>query len=231
MSLRDIYNQIPVNMRTFVETVAGADRPITEADFTEEDLKYLRRLVEETKQKNESDEAFFREYRDDLATGGEDSRMYMLDERNNMVDITDREIADLSKKIKSYEDTRGRTSVNYRDIADTQKPSTENFDDESILQTIRDSFLDPAYRAKTTLGRFTAEQQEDGSVVIKDTYDWKKLEQKVSLREFLETLPKIIHSPRMMGNAFMKLAKPETAREVNIKLPDDYREGGSVKLI
>ena len=29
----------------------------------------------------------------------------------------------------------------------------------------------------------------------------------------------------------MRLVKPDTSREMNIKLPDDYREGGSVKLI
>jgi len=217
--IRKLYNNLPVNMRTFAETVLGADSPITEKDFTDEDLRYLRRVVEETKAKNKDKETLYREWRDDLASGGKNTRIYAMDENNNMVDITDREIAELDKKIKSYEDTRNRTSVSYGDIAETQKSSTEAGNAESIIQTVRDSFLDPAYRAKTTLGRFTAEQQKDGSVVIKDTYDWNKLDQKVSLSEFLETLPKIINSPRMMGNAIMMLAKPDTKREVRIQLP------------
>ena len=77
-------------MRTFAETVLGADRPITEKDFTDEDLRYLRRVVEETKAKNKDKETFYREWRDDLASGGENTRVYALGENNNMVDITDR---------------------------------------------------------------------------------------------------------------------------------------------
>ena len=229
MSIRDLYKQIPVNARVFAETVLGAEDPITEEDFTAEDLRYLRSLVDETSAKNDAREAQLLRDRD-YYRANPDLRSYELGEGGNLVDITDREREELDRKIKSYEDTRGRTSVNYGDITKTQKYGTEG-EFESITKTIKDSFLDPAYRAKTTLGRFTAEQQEDGSVVIKDTYDWNQLDQKVSLQDFLDALPGMIRSPRKAGNAFMRLVKPDTSREVNIKLPDDYREGGSVKLI
>jgi len=229
VSIRDLYKQIPVNARVFAETVLGAEDPITEEDFTDEDLRYLRRLVDETSAKNDVREAELRGDRD-YYRANPDLRSYELGEGGNLVDITDRRREKLDRRIKSYEDTRGRTSIDYQDITKTQKHGTEG-EFESVIKTVKDSFLDPAYRAKTTLGRFTAEQQEDGSVVIKDTYDWNQLDQKVSLRDFLDALPGMIRSPRKAGNAFMRLVKPDTSREVNVKLPDDYREGGSVKLI
>jgi hypothetical protein len=225
----DLYKQIPVNARVFAETVLGAKDPITEEDFTDEDLRYLRRLVDETRAKNEAREAELRSDRDRYRANP-NLRSYELSEDRSFIDVTDKKREELDRKIKSYEDTRGRTSVDYRDITKTQKSGTEG-EFESITKTIRDSFLDPAYRAKTTLGRFTAEQQEDGSVVIKDIYDWNQLDQKVSLQDFLDALPGMIRSPRKAGNAFMRLVKPDTSREVNVKLPDNYREGGSVKLI
>ena len=124
MSIRDLYKQIPVNARVFAETVLGAEDPITEEDFTTEDLRYLRRLVDETSAKNDAREAQLLSDRD-YYRANPDLRSYELGEGGNLVDITDREREELDRKIKSYEDTRGRTSVNYGDITKTQKYGTE----------------------------------------------------------------------------------------------------------
>ena len=212
--LRKMYNNLPVNMRTFIETVAGADRTITEQDFTPEDLAYMRKLVEQTRLRNEQTEQTLKDRRDTISEMG----LYELGKNNELVDITEKELANLDRKIKSYADTRNRTSVQYRDIAKTQTPSTDE-GAESIVQTVKDSFSDPAYRVKTTLGRFTAEHQDDGSIVIKDTYDWNKLEEKPTFKEFMAAVPEMANNPRMAGNAFMRLMKPDTAREVRIQLP------------
>lgn len=208
-----MYNNLPVNMRTFIETVAGADRTITEQDFTPEDLAYMRKLVEQTRLRNEQTEQALKDRRDTISEMG----LYELGKNNELVDITEKELANLDRKIKSYADTRGRTSVQYGDIARTQTPSTDE-GAESIVQTVKDSFSDPAYRVKTTLGRFTAEHQDDGSIVIKDTYDWNKLEKKPTFKEFMAAVPEMANNPRMAGNAFMRLMKPDTAREVRIQL-------------
>ena len=212
--IRKLYNNLPVNMRTFIETVAGAGRTITEKDFTPEDLTYMRRLVDETKRKNNEYENYLIEHRDLVSDMG----VYELDANKNLVDVTSRELELLDRKIESYENTRNRTSVQYDDIAKTQQPTTEG-GLESITQTVSDSFNDPAYRIKTTLGRFTAEHQGDGSLIIKDTYDWNELDEKPTFKEFLEAVPQLANNPRMAGNAFMRLMKPDTKREVRIQLP------------
>ncbi len=219
--LKKIYNKIPVNMRIFAETVAGVDQPITEEDFTPQDLKYLRSLIENTQKKNNEMENMLVEHRDLISDMG---GVYELGPDRTLVDITDKEISELNKKIQSYRDTSDRTSVQYKDIAKTQQPTTEG-GVESITQTVKDSFNDPAYRIKTTLGRFTAEHQDDGSIIVKDTYDWDKVNDvdKPTFREFIEAVPELASNPRKAGNAFMRLVKPDTSREVRIQL--DSKKG------
>ncbi len=219
--LKKIYNKIPVNMRIFAETVAGVDQPITEEDFTPQDLKYLRSLIENTQKKNNEMENMLVEHRDLISDMG---GVYELGPDRTLVDITDKEISELNKKIQSYRDTSDRTSVQYKDIAKTQQPTTEG-GVESITQTVKDSFNDPAYRIKTTLGRFTAEHQDDGSIIVKDTYDWDKVKDvdKPTFREFIEAVPELASNPRKAGNAFMRLVKPDTSREVRIQL--DSKKG------
>jgi hypothetical protein len=211
--LKKIYNKIPVNMRIFAETVAGSDQPITEQDFPPQDLMYLRSLIENTQKKNNEMEKMLVEHRDLISDAG----VYELGPDNKLVNITDREISELDKKIQSYRDTSGRTSVQYGDIYRTMDPSTEaGF--ESVPQTFRDSFNDPAYRIKTTLGRFTAEDQDDGSIIVRDTYDWNKIDEKPTFKEFIKAVPRLASSPRKAGNAFMHLIKPDASREVRIRL-------------
>tara|TARA_R100001198_G_C5242503_1_gene220179 strand:- start:131 stop:832 length:702 start_codon:yes stop_codon:yes gene_type:complete len=222
--LKKIYNKFPVNMRIFAETVAGVDRPITEEDFTPQDLTYLRSIIENTQKKNTEMENMLVEHRDLISEMG----VYELGPDKNLVDITDKEISGLNKKIQSYRDTSDRTSVQYTDINRTADPRTESagalMDDESIARTVKDSFNDPAYRIKTTLGRFTAEHQDDGSIIVKDTYDWNELDvEKPTFKEFIAAVPELASNPRKAGNAFMRLIKPDTSREVRIQL--DSKKG------
>ena len=43
---------------------------------------------------------------------------------------------------------------------------------ETLAETIMNSFTDPTYRLETTLGRATWRQDEDGSIVIEDRYNF-----------------------------------------------------------
>ena len=86
------------------------------------------------------------------------------------------------------------------------------------MKTIEQSFNDPSYRAGTTLSEFTVEQQEDGSVLIIDKYDWTKKPEKLSLLDYLGAV-RAVKSPEELGNLFIRMFKPETARNVRIKLP------------
>ena len=53
---RSLYNKIPTNVRLLVENLTGVDRPITAADFTEDELVEMIFLAEKTKQANKKRE-------------------------------------------------------------------------------------------------------------------------------------------------------------------------------
>tara|TARA_R110000823_G_scaffold262030_1_gene382705 strand:+ start:26 stop:736 length:711 start_codon:yes stop_codon:yes gene_type:complete len=219
--ISDLYNMLPVNARVLMETMLGDKSPITEKDFSEEDLEFYRAEYDKKKAKNESDEASLRS---ELAVRLEspDRVLGSIKGSDELQDITPKIIRDLENKIKSYDDTRNKTSMSPRDYA------SKDYEHEGgWVNSIVQSFTDPSYRAGTTLGRFTVMQQEDGSVAIQDTYNWTKAPENISLGEFLGAV-RAVKSPEQLGNLFMRLLKPDTNREVNIKLSAKKKQGGSV---
>jgi glutaredoxin-related protein len=219
--ISDLYRMLPVNSRVFLETMLGDKSPITEKDFSEKDLEFYRAEYDKKKAKNESDEASLRS---ELAERLEspDRVLGSIKGSDELQDITPKIIRDLENKIKSYEDTRNKTSMSPRDYA-----SKDYVHEGGWAGSIIRSFTDPSYRAGTTLGQFNVIQQEDGNVSIQDTYNWTKAPKTISLGEFVGSV-KAVKSPEQLGNLFMRLLKPGTNREVNIKLPEKKKQGGSV---
>lgn len=155
---------------------------------------------------------------------------------------TQGKIDDALRGIKSYEDTRGKTSVIYDDsIAGLSGPG--------FIEVIRESFASPAYNISTSIRRFNAFKNEDGTVTIKDKYNWTGQEDDpenpgvdVSLGEFIEALPIMITHPEAFGNALMRtllksksspieFTLPPRGEDLSAEMPEDYREGGRVRLI
>ena len=212
--ISDLYNRLPVNMRVFVETALGNTSPITAEDFSDEDLRFLREKYEKTNAENERAEAYYRaqlERATPEAPYAEAGR--------------DQYRKELEDKIKSYDDTRGKTSMHQWDYASKGYKHEGDW-----VDTIVNSFTDPSYRAGTTLGSFNVIQQEDGSVSIQDTYDWTKAPENISLIEFLSAVT-AVKSPEQLGNVFMRLLNPDVSRKVDIKLPDNYSNGGRIRFI
>jgi hypothetical protein len=223
------YSKLPVNIRTFLDTVTGSKETITEKDFTPEDLEWLRDEYEKKKALNTIKEDRLKSELMWLPkTGVQYSEPKDMDKYKqfitenpegainigNLKDTTYERRDDLTKKVESYEKTKGKTAMSPSDYA------SDTYDHEgNWVKSIEQSFNDPSYRAGTTLSQFIVEQQEDGSVLIIDKYDWTKKPEKLSLLDYLGAV-RAVKSPEQLGNLFIRMFKPETARNVRIKLPE-----------
>ena len=77
----------------------------------------------------------------------------------------------LRRDLESYEKDRSKTSVGYFYDPEVD-PEGVSYYGPGFLDTIERSFTSPAYNINTTLGKFNAFENEDGTITIKDTYDW-----------------------------------------------------------
>ena len=206
------YNKlVPVNIRTFVETAFGSTEPITEKDFTPEDLEYLQKMYESKKAYNAQEEARLKNISKNLKPGE-----WLSKELQNgvLVDTTSDTLKKIDDKIQSYAKDRSKTSLSYEDYPESDDTVYES---DSWGKQIQGSFSDPNYRLHTTLGRFNVIEQPNGDSVIQDTYDWTKA--KVTTADAVTGLAGALASPEKLGNGFMRIFKPETSRQVTIKLP------------
>ena len=123
----------------------------------------------------------------------------------------------------------------------------------SIIDQFKLSFSDSpagaAYNLGTTLGGYTAIKNPDGTVTIRDTYDWTgqkgdpEGEVNMSLSDFFEVLPRIIKSPEGAGNVLMRsmfkdkqspvefTLPPRQGADIPTEMPEGFREGGRTRLI
>ena len=156
-------------------------------------------------------------------------------------DKTQAQLDNAKLEAESYERTRGKTSV-------ADDPEAGGYESgPGLIETIKKSFLSPAYNINTTLGRFNAFKNEDGTVTISDRYNWTLQAddparvRDMSLREFLLALPSMAHKPEALGNVLMRtlfeeksspveFTLPPREKETTTTLPENYREGGRVRL-
>jgi hypothetical protein len=165
----------------------------------------------------------------------------------NLDIFNDREQAKLDdtlRKIKSYDDTRGKVSV----TDGTGRYSVGG--GPLLIEAIKATFTSPAYNIYTTLGgRFNAFKNEDGTVTIKDKYNWTHQKDDtenpsvdMSLGEFILALPIMISRPEAFGNALMRtlfddkysnieFKLPPRPENVTTEVPEGYKDGGRVRLI
>lgn len=211
--LAEYYKEtVPVNIRTFIETLTGNTDPITEKDFTAEDLEYLRRLYNTKKSANQAHEQGLISSKD-KANSGEWLTKEVKD--GVLVDTTAETLQEIDKKLKSYDSTRHKTSIKYGDYANM---ATDVNESDGWYSQLSSSFTDPGHRAVTTLGQFNVVEQPGGSAVIQDTYDWTHVP--VNTQQAAEGLAASVGSPQTLGNAVMRIFKPNVSRSVNIKLPN-----------
>jgi len=193
--LGSLYKKIPTNIRLFMEQMFGADSPITEEDFTAEELEAIRRQITEQQRKNTIREENIRNNTERYEIAGKEFRRFSDD-------------FDRRRALDSYERTRNRTSVNPYSLSGYREPGG----------AIRKSFTSPGYNIATTLGKYRAEQGEEGVTTIQDTYDWNVAERSEHLPKGLAALRSMMRNPEIFGEFLMRMRNP-SPREINITLP------------
>ena len=149
------------------------------------------------------------------------------------------------RQLDSFDKTRDKTSVRFYD---RQGGDDDSAAGPGFINTVIKSFTSPAYNIGTTLGSFNAFKNEDGTVTIKDRYNWTgqkddpEGELNLSLSDFIDTLkkfPAMLQKPEAIGNAFMRTFAKGKSSPVEFTLPprqatempEGYREGGRTRLI
>ena len=184
---------VPANMRVFAGSMLGDESPITEKNFNPEELQAMRAQIIRRQAENADLEEMYR-------TGN--SQTFNAD-TGDWVD------GDFSKEIASFDDTRGKTAISYDDY------ELSNEQNESSLLK---SFTDPEYSVQTTLGRYVAHQNEDGSTTIKDVYDWNDADvSKLSTKDIFNAFANSKNA-RHIGNLAARLLKPNIKRPVEVNL-------------
>ena len=206
--VESLYKRIPTNARLLLENLAGVDTPITAEDFTKDELVEMVFLAEKQKQYNKRNEEMI--------------RLGLKDE-----DITKENFDYLSKRAKTYDNTRGKTSVNpYKKVGD-ETASEERLVDKGYLDSLVDSFTDPRYGVSTTLGKYTALDENGQISRIKDTYNFNKKQRNLPT-DFIGAVKRIMISPELAGEYIANTLGTQD-REVDIKLPRKMKEGGMAK--
>jgi hypothetical protein len=163
---------VPVNARTFLSTVFGNREPITERDFSEEELQTLRQTVENAKDTHASNEARLRNQSRRTPTEYAQSpdMEFMQSDRSFTPQAVPypKYAKGVQDQLRSYESTRDRTSFGYGDYP-IKSGEVAAPVGQSWPSAIRQSYTDPGFRMASTLG--SAKYRENaGAPFIEDTY-------------------------------------------------------------
>jgi len=224
--LNQLYRQVvPVNARTLIDTVRGDTSPITEANFSPDELAILQNVYEAKRNRNKT---WRQEIGNELAISEADYNKKPEQEvvpgnkpgQFAYAPIPYSEyIKRTVNKLESFDKTKNKTSVSYNDYPDALAAPT--FD--SWINAIKKSYTDPAYRMKTTLGSFNVNETPEGARVsdaykfdAKDFYEMKGFNiDKANAYD----LWKKSNGPVDFLDMMMIKYAPKIPRQVDIKLP------------
>ena len=131
------------------------------------------------------------------------------------------------------DEERGIIQANaYRDRKDETKLaniSTSAYGHPGLIDQFKLSFSDSpagvAYNLGTVLGKYIAIKNSDGSVTIRDTYNWTgqkgdpEGEVNMTLSDFFRYLPSIIKDPEGAGNVAMRTIFKDKQSPIEFTLP------------
>ena len=224
-----LYKAIPTNVRLLGEFIAGKDTPITEKDFTQEELKAMSDAVERAKSRNAEHEA---ELKRRIEAGtpfvekvlDKAGNIGYVDYRGNIVpreqlrhmdnpEFQQEALEVLRNQLKTYEDTRNKTSVRNYYVSEVANPGGAM----ELLKILNN----PLYQLQTTLGEYRATENNSGTV-IDDEYNFNTRELREMIGkdevEFIDIL-KNLDTPQLAAELFARYMQPTHKRDVNIKIP------------
>jgi hypothetical protein len=243
--IRRAYKTIPTNVRLLLEYMVGSDSPITEKDFTEEELKEMSAAIEKQRGKNVDRETQLREmvesgkpYKQlEIPKGLEDpiyrteffgdTKPVYVDFKGNFVD---QNFVDEIEKNKEFRDAlmeRAKEALgSYENTRDTVTVGGQGYYRHDVerpqgYEGFVDKLNDPRYQVQTTVGKFKAKDSEDRSgYTVTDTYDFNSGELGYESNEDI-TLMDIWYereTPQMMAELMARYLRPEGGRPVEINL-------------
>ena len=213
---------VPSNARTLIDTALGSSSSITEKDFSKEELDILKQMYSSRKTKNSAIEESIRKQKQISKEQYAKDPEITFDGKGGKKVLSYGDYQkQLDQQLKSFEDTRSKTSVSYLDYPD--KKGAPTFD--SWLDTVWKSYTDPQYRLKTILGSFNVKDTPEGKQVT-DLYNFDN-------SDFYKAVYKIDPSTASIGDIYsrangpidfldmMMIKKfPKAQRKVEINLED-----------
>lgn len=220
---------VPVNARMALEQFTGTTAPITEKDFTPEELAALRQAIAETQQGNIDREGV---YRSNLKKTKAEYEQYP-EYRYYPSPTTDKPNAlaqkpvpykdwlkEQQKAVASFEKTRDKTSIGYGsyDVQSGDKAAAVGHD---LWNTIYQSYTDPAYRMASTIGSANYYDKKGNTPYLEDTYKFvlhPEAYGDTSKLSTLEVINRFKSNPAAMLEILAARHAPQQ-RPVNIALP------------
>ena len=192
--LRNLYKKIPTNMRLLIENLIGDTSTITEDDFTNNELIEIISAIEKQKAVNAEEEQILKEE-------GADNKKFVTKGTST------------EEALDSYEETRGKTSINPYNKFTTFTGLPNTMVDNNYRDSLIRSFGDPEYNVATSLGRYNAYDTDEGYNII-DEYNFNPEMRNINSGGILKALRR---SPELAGEYLSNLFKT-SPRDVDINL-------------
>jgi hypothetical protein len=196
-----IASAVPLNARIFLRNLfrdpSDTSSLIRAEDFSDEEIKEMQRRIRFHENRNKLEEKRLRdayEHHQEVFAPTPDDPVPLRSAENAA--------AEYREKLASFNKDRNKTSVE----PDWNAPGYGA--GPSIPTAVGQSFLSPSYRLNTTLGHFNAFKNDDGTVTIRDPYDWLYQEGDAVMDEIKE------NPFRFLGDAVKSIFQPEAAGNI-----------------
>jgi hypothetical protein len=220
---------VPVNARLALEQFTGTTAPITEKDFTPEELAALRKAIQTTQKQNDKIEATYRNNLQRTKTDYDkqpESRL-IPDPSNSssgkLVSATvpyEEWLNAQKKAVASYENTRDKTSFSYGSYGVKSGEDAAPVG-QGWLSAIAQSYNDPAFRMAATIGSANYYDKKGESPYVQDTYGFSNnptFYGDTSKMSNMDIIQKFGDRPGTMFELLASRLAPQR-RPVNISLP------------
>jgi hypothetical protein len=210
--------QLPTNVKLFIEQVIGKSDPVTETDFTPEEIAYITRQVAIKRKQLVEQEQMLNHLLSTYTNAPPHDSPLMEKGRNDA-------IADYTRQIEALQSKRSATPITYDDYPAVEAgwPSEQAYVDSErgqlgYVDALRASLASPGYRVKTSLGQYVARDSPVGGVTVEDAYNWNRPSRPITAEMMARSIPSMIQEPEALGNVLMRLLAPSRSRDVRLKL-------------
>lgn len=201
-----LYKAIPTNVRLVGEQIAGVSKPITEKDFTAEELAVIRQQIQEQEVANAERQTQLQE-----AIPEFNKEQYKNQPSYQNIKSL------VQKELDSYLKSQNKTAINYDNYS-------VNPGDLGWLDSLKQTIKNPEFRVSTSLGQYVGLRNSDGSLTVVDKYNWdneKKLLNSLKKEDYGNFVTEVLKNPAAtLATALAKFMPEQKAREVKINIED-----------